>query len=100
VLKYRIQDDRPVFNALLKYTDIRPCPLDDDKFAAGPTFRRLTEAQRQQTVIVHNTNFELAHVMKRERFKMWKLWNNDTDKDLGSLDDLKDDNRVDETVVG
>jgi hypothetical protein len=100
VLKYKIQDDRPVFNALLKYTDIRPCPLDDDKFAAGPTFRRLTDAQRQETVIVHNTNFELAHVMKRERFKMWKLWNNGTDKDLGSLDDLKNDNRVNETVVG
>lgn len=91
VLKYKLQDDRPVFNALLKYSDIRPCPLDDNKFAAGPTFKLLTEAQREDAVMVHNTNFELAHVMKRQRFKMWNLWSNDTDKQEQNFTDIPDE---------
>ncbi|XP_045180741.2 uncharacterized protein LOC123540021 [Mercenaria mercenaria] len=97
VLKYKLQDDRPVFNALLKYSHIRPCPLDENKFSSGPTYKRLTTSEREKAVVVHNTNFELAHVMKRERFKQWNLWNNESKAQDEDMEGLPREENVNDT---
>lgn len=100
ILKMKLQDDRPVFNVLLKYIDVRPCPLDEKKFASGPTYKSLSNSERVDAVIVHNTNFELAHWMKLERFKQWNLWNNETRIYLGNIDSLADAGNTNSTSDG
>lgn len=88
VLKTKLQDDRPVFNVLFKYMDIHPCPLNEKKFASGPTYKTLSVSERRNAAVVHNTNFELALWMKLQRFKQWNLWNNETNTHLGNFDNI------------